>query len=180
MTLLLLLLLWVLRVIAPAIIVLIIVMLIHGNFCTCFHSGVPSPTENWGYRTLKGSRTALSEKLSLFYSALLLCCLRVSAPLSPHTHTSAASKTWRGIHDSTQWNKSLQIQPVIQYKHRCLFQRLHFRFKKFETFQTISAHYSKSQIFVQKFNFDKTPTFSRVFHPNFFDNFFREIKVVNS
>ena len=37
--------------------------------------------------------------------------------------------------------------------------------------------YSKSQIFVQKFNFvDKTPTFSRVFHPNFFDNFSREIK----
>ena len=31
-----------------------------------------------------------------------------------------------------------------------------------------STHYSKSQIFVQKFNFDKTPTFSRVFHPNFF------------
>ena len=30
------------------------------------------------------------------------------------------------------------------------------------------THYSKSQIFVQKFNFDKTPTFSRVFHPNFF------------
>ena len=41
------------------------------------------------------------------------------------------------------------------------------------------AHYSKSQFFVQKFNFDKTSTFSRVFHPNFFfDNFFREIKVV--
>ena len=38
-------------------------------------------------------------------------------------------------------------------------------------------HYSKSQIFIQKFNFDKTPTFSRVFHPNFFS---REIKVVNS
>ena len=30
------------------------------------------------------------------------------------------------------------------------------------------THYSKSQIFVQKFNFDKTPTFSRVFHPKFF------------
>ena len=29
------------------------------------------------------------------------------------------------------------------------------------------SHYSKSQIFVQKFKFDKTPTFSRVFHPNF-------------
>ena len=28
-----------------------------------------------------------------------------------------------------------------------------------------NSHYSKSQIFVQKFNFDKTPTFSRVFHP---------------
>ena len=31
-----------------------------------------------------------------------------------------------------------------------------------------STHYSKSQIFVQRFNFDKTPTFSRVFHPYFF------------
>ena len=31
-----------------------------------------------------------------------------------------------------------------------------------------STHYSKSQIFVQKFNFDKTPTFSRVFLPKFF------------
>ena len=30
------------------------------------------------------------------------------------------------------------------------------------------SHYSKSQIFVQKFNFDKTPTFSRGFHPKFF------------
>ena len=34
------------------------------------------------------------------------------------------------------------------------------------------THYSKSQIFVQKFNIDKTPTFSRVFHPNFFWQFF--------
>ena len=31
-----------------------------------------------------------------------------------------------------------------------------------------STHYSKSQFFVQKFNFDKPPTFSRVFYPNFF------------
>ena len=30
------------------------------------------------------------------------------------------------------------------------------------------THYLKSQIFVQKFNFDKTPTFSRVFDQNFF------------
>ena len=34
------------------------------------------------------------------------------------------------------------------------------------------SHYSKSQIFVQKFNFDKTPTFSRIFHPKFFWQFF--------
>ena len=33
-------------------------------------------------------------------------------------------------------------------------------------------HYSKSQIFVQKFNFDKTTTFSRVFHQNSFWQFF--------
>ena len=44
----------------------------------------------------------------------------------------------------------------------------------------MKSHYSKSQIFVQKFNFDKTTTFSRVFHPIFFANFSREIKVVNS
>ena len=44
----------------------------------------------------------------------------------------------------------------------------------------MKTHYSKSQFFVQKFNFDKTQTFPRVFHPNFFDNFSREIKVVNS
>ena len=42
------------------------------------------------------------------------------------------------------------------------------------------SHNSKSQIFVQKFNSDKTPTCSWVFHPNFFNNFSREIKVVNS
>ena len=30
------------------------------------------------------------------------------------------------------------------------------------------THYSKSQIFVQKFNFDRTSTFSRVFHSIFF------------
>ena len=35
-----------------------------------------------------------------------------------------------------------------------------------------STHCSKSQIFVQKLNFDKTPTFSRVFHPIFFLQFF--------
>ena len=42
------------------------------------------------------------------------------------------------------------------------------KFQNLSTFFTEPTHYSKSQIFVQKFNFDKTPTFSRVFHPNFF------------
>ena len=36
----------------------------------------------------------------------------------------------------------------------------------------IFTHYSKIQIFVQKFNFDKTLTFSRVFHSKFFWQFF--------
>ena len=35
-------------------------------------------------------------------------------------------------------------------------------------FLILASHYSKSQIFVQKFNFDKTPTFSRVFRPKYF------------
>ena len=34
-----------------------------------------------------------------------------------------------------------------------------------------ATHYSKSQICVQKFNFDKFPTFSRVFHPIFWTIF---------
>ena len=47
--------------------------------------------------------------------------------------------------------------------------------------KAILTHYSKSQIFAQKFNFDQKPTFARVCHSNiFFDHFSREIKVVNS
>ena len=46
------------------------------------------------------------------------------------------------------------------------------KFQNLSTFFTEPTHYSKSQIFVQKFNFDKTPTFSRVFHPKFFWQFF--------
>ena len=44
-----------------------------------------------------------------------------------------------------------------------------------------SSHYYKSQIFVQKFNFDSNPRhFHEFFQPKFFENFSREIKVVNS
>ena len=59
--------------------------------------------------------------------------------------------------------------------------------EKFERFSEViwrhflHAHYSKSQIFVQKFNFDKTPNIFTSFSTNFFfDNFSREIKVVKS
>ena len=34
--------------------------------------------------------------------------------------------------------------------------------------QSVQSHYVESPIFVQKFNFDKTPTFSRIFHQIFF------------
>ena len=44
-----------------------------------------------------------------------------------------------------------------------------FSFEKLQSCKIrLFAHYSNSLIFVQKFNFDKTPTFSRVFHPIFF------------
>ena len=45
-------------------------------------------------------------------------------------------------------------------------------YTKSHSLQVLLTHYSKSQIFVQKFNFDKTPTFSRVFHPKIFWQFF--------
>ena len=44
--------------------------------------------------------------------------------------------------------------------------------KKYITSLRARPHYSKSQIFVQKFNFDNTPTCSRVFHQKFFWQFF--------
>ena len=54
---------------------------------------------------------------------------------------------------------------------RSPLQQCKFPFKV-QVKQFSKSHYSKSQIFVQKFNFDKTPTFSRVFHPIFFWQFF--------
>ena len=47
----------------------------------------------------------------------------------------------------------------------------------FFIYQDRQAHYSKSQIFVQKFNIDKTPTFSRVFHPIFLTIFLVKSKL---
>ena len=83
-------------------------------------------------------------------------------------------------------NWRLVIKFVISFKFRQFFKQLTYKTITFLTsrylltnYEETIALYSKSQT-VQKFNFDKTPTFSRIFHPNFFDNFSREIKVVNS
>ena len=43
-----------------------------------------------------------------------------------------------------------------------------------------TSHTLSHEIKVVTAKKSKTPTFSRVFHSNFFDNFSREIKVVNS
>ena len=43
---------------------------------------------------------------------------------------------------------------------------------KLQLLKIVATHYLKSQTFVQKFNFDKIPTFSRVFHPTFFWQYF--------
>ena len=51
----------------------------------------------------------------------------------------------------------------------CLFWRENWHCLSVITWLT---HNSKSQIFVQKFNFNKPPTFSRVFNQNFFWQFF--------
>ena len=65
------------------------------------------------------------------------------------------------------------LQDCSSYEHSCPL-------SLFEVIQLIS-HYLKSQIFVQKFNFDKTRNSFTSFSPKFcFDNFSREIKVVNS
>ena len=48
---------------------------------------------------------------------------------------------------------------------------------QYTVFEDHPAHYSKSQIFVQKFNFDKTLTFSRVFHTNFLTNYLVKSKL---
>ena len=44
----------------------------------------------------------------------------------------------------------------------------------------LDSHYLKSQIFVQKFNFDKTLQFSREIKASTTKNFSHEIQVVNS
>ena len=64
----------------------------------------------------------------------------------------------------------LSRRQFVNLSIRRVVSRIVCKFQSSSSF--FSAHYSKSQIFVQKFNFDKTQTFSRVFHPNFFWQFF--------
>ena len=66
------------------------------------------------------------------------------------------------------WSSAYTIEAVIMQLSATLVKgkaRIKFDAPKVVK---LTSHYSKSQIFVQKFNFDQTPTFSRVFHPNFF------------
>ena len=85
---------------------------------------------------------------------------------------------WKsGLIDSTMRNFHIWISFQECYCVSSSSSNVFFRFQKnvyfIHDFAVESlTHYSKSQIFVQKFNFDKTPTFSRVFHPNFFWQFF--------
>ena len=65
------------------------------------------------------------------------------------------------------WVISAQVEsPVDRFT---LLKKLLYT-RKFHTC-IIRTHYSKSQFFVQKFNFDKSPTFSRVFHKKCFWQF---------
>ena len=86
--------------------------------------------------------------------------------------------SWICIEDTAYLQNSFAWCQRFNFGHHFFF--LPLIYPHFCTVFT-QPHYSKSQIFVQKFNFDKTPTFSRVFHPNFFfANFSREIELANS
>ena len=66
------------------------------------------------------------------------------------------------------WSSAYTIEAVIMQLSATLVKgKARIKFDAPKVLQ-LASHYSKSQIFVQKFNFDRTPTFSRVFHPNFF------------
>ena len=77
-----------------------------------------------------------------------------------------------GALKKSQWQKGVEYITI-------LFSESHFIFRDISIFLWGAAHYSKSQIFVQKFNFDKNQHFHEFFAQTFFDNFSREIKAVN-
>ena len=78
---------------------------------------------------------------------------------------------------SHTWDKATKAKVTLEnYYSNLISQHLERKqrcFRILHTFRKVKF-LSKNSIFT------KNPTFSRVFHPNFFDNFSREIKVVNS
>ena len=61
-----------------------------------------------------------------------------------------------------------------------VFERRKYVIKNASAKDDAHTHYSKSKRFVKNLNFDNPSTFRECFAPKFFDNFSREIKVVNS
>ena len=71
------------------------------------------------------------------------------------------------------------LQHTLRQNNFFSFVKIGKKIVKREWF-SLNSHYSKSQIFVQKFNFVNPQHFHEFFPQIFFDNFSREIKVVNS
>ena len=95
----------------------------------------------------------------------------------PELSNPDVANTWKIPHRIQElWRITIiQTQILIKAQVRLAIKKLQKRRRGIHHKILCSlgkSHYSKSQIFVQKFNFDKTPIFSRVFHPNFFWQFF--------
>ena len=101
-------------------------------------------------------------------------CMHVS------THESRKSKEdclfWVVV--TLFWTQWITMMMMIEIENHYPFSNFLLLFKSMISTRLISKlpnystcfsshtnHYSKSQIFVQKLNFDKAPTFSQVFHP---------------
>ena len=94
----------------------------------------------------------MSSEKFLVSIAQSTCTYRVGNRSVPHLQRSKFVTIYNSILKSSNfWRKNSQ--------------------KPFLEFALPILHYSKSQIFVKKFNFDKTPTFWRVLHPIFWQFF---------
>ena len=81
------------------------------------------------------------------------------------TYVVASNAAWDEINDKFASAYKILFMGAFGYQVRQIWQ----------FFNTVFlSHYSKSQIFVQKFNFDKPNEF---FNQNFFDNFLRKSKL---
>ena len=111
--------------------------------------------------TSLGKEFSLTQTLAIWRAMIMVYSINRLAFITPRTMVVI----WSHIYVKTPYDSKWQTQ-----LKRCQAAG------KESTIVTTTSHYSKSQIFVQKFNFDKTPTFSRVFHPKN-RQFSREIKV---